>query len=181
MDSSPRFTRRHALRLLAGSALTVAGATLVAPRSVGATRVWCRTDPTFRVNGIVGNVYVSGELDVAYDTTGPIQLTFFAPTGSVVELLAVDPGFGYGYDIRVAYDEGLKDDEKAIGLAIEVLVPSVSDKLPILVEFVPDGTILVADKKVGATNQVVRVKTELRKPEPVKAPLAAPAIKSKTK
>lgn len=181
MDSSPRFTRRHVLRLLGGSALTVAGATLVLPESGGAARVWCRTDPTFSVDGMIGNVYVSGELDRAYDTTGPIQLTFYAPTGSVVELLAVDPGFGFGYDIRIAYDDGLKNDAKAIGLAIEVLVPSVSDKLPILVEFVPDGTILVADAKVGATNQIVRVKTELRKPEPVNAPLAVPASKSKTK
>ena len=181
MDASPRLTRRHALWLLTGSVLTVAGTGLFVPESVGAARVRCRTDPTFRVNGIVGNVYVSGELDVAYDTTGPIQLTFFAPTGSVVELLAVDPGFGYGYDIRIAYDDDLKNDETAVGLAIEVLMPSVSDKLPILVEFFPDGTILVADNKVGTTNQVVRVKTELRKPEPVKAPLPVPATKSKTK
>jgi len=119
---------------------------MLSPESVGAARVWCRTDPTFRVNGIVGNVYVSGELDVTYDTTGPIQLTFFAPTGSVVELLAVDPGFGYGNDIQIAYDDDLKDDEK-----------------------------------VGATNQVVRVKTELRRSTPVKTPPSAPATKSKTK
>ena len=180
-DSSPRLTRRHALRLLTGSVLTVAGATLVSPESVAARRVWCRTDPTFRVNGIVGNVYVSGELDVAYDTTGPIQLTFYAPTGSVVELLAVDPDFGHGYAVTIAYDDSLKNDDKAIGLAIEVVVPSVSDELAILVEFVPDGTILVADKKVGATNQVVRVKTELRKPESVKGLLTTPTTKSTTK
>lgn len=160
---SSRLDRRAALRLLAGSAAAVTLGATLKPQAAGAARVWCRTDPTFSVDGLVGNVYVSGLLDLAYDTTGPIQLTFTAPTGSVVELLAVDPGFGHGYTVTVAYDDKLKNDEKRIPLALEVVVPSATDRLPLLVEFVPEGTVKVADMRPGMTNFPIRVRTELAK------------------
>lgn len=73
MTNSPaRLSRRDALRLIGGSTLALAGTTLLLPGRASAGRVWCRADPTFRVDGIVGNVYVSGELDRIYDSTGPI-------------------------------------------------------------------------------------------------------------
>lgn len=156
--------RRAALRLLAGSAAALAVVATLGPRTAGATRVWCRTDPTFRVDGVVGNVYVSGLLDLAYDTTGPIELVFTAPTGCEVELLAVDPGFGFGYAVDVASSSALKNDGKRIGLLVDVRVPATTSDLPILVEFVPDGSVRVADKKTGGTNRAVRVKTELERP-----------------
>lgn len=163
--SSARINRRDALRLGAGSILAVAGVALVRPGDVSASRVWCRADPAFRVNGIIGNVYVSGELDRVYDTTGPIQLKFIAPRGSSVELLSSDAGFGAGYDISLAYEDGLKNDNQRVGIKVEVIVPAASNGLPVLVEFVPDGTIEVADKQEGKTNQVIRVKTDLRRPQ----------------
>lgn len=162
MDSTAALTRRQLLRLLGGATLAVVPALGVLERA-GAARAWCRLDPTFRVEDLVGNVYVSGELDQAYDVTGPIQLRFTAPDGCTVELLASDPGFGQGYDVSYASDPTLKNTDKEIELRIDVFVPAVSDKLAILVEFVPDGVVKAADKKVGATNRWIAVKTELRR------------------
>lgn len=164
-----RLTRRDALRLIGGSTLALAGTALLLPDKASAGRVWCRADPTFRVDGIVGNVYVSGEVDRVYDVTGPIQLRFIAPHGTVVELLASDGGFGQGYDIVYANESGLRNDDSRIALKIEVVVPAAGKRLPVLVEFVPDGTIQVADKHEGRTNEKIRVDTELRKPQQTKS------------
>jgi hypothetical protein len=158
--------RRHALRLLGGAALAAIPAVRLAG-DAAAGRSWCRVDPTFRVDGLVGNVYVAGELDRAYDTTGPIQLWFRAPAGSTIELLASDPGFGYGYDIYHIETAELKSDHKKIEIEIEVVVPARSE-LPIRVEFVPDGTIEVEDHKDGKTNKKIKVKTQLKKAKETK-------------
>jgi hypothetical protein len=159
-----QMTRRHALRLFAGAALAVIPAVGIASES-SASRRWCRLDPSFLVDGLVGNVYVSGELDRQYDTTGPIQLHFTVPEGARVELLASDPGFGHGYDITYTYAPKLKRDHKKIEIEIEVFVPAISDDLPIRVEFVPNATVEVEDHKDGRTNKTIKVKTQLKKPK----------------
>lgn len=166
MQNINTLTRRDAMRLLGGATLAaVAGVRLAGDASAG--RSWCRLDPTFLVDGLIGNVYVSGELNRAYDTTGPIQLKFSVPEGTYVELLASDPGFGYGYDITYHYTD-LKKDHKKIEIEIEVVVPAITDDLPILVEFVPNATVEVEDKKVGKTNKPIKVKTKLKKPKETK-------------
>jgi len=158
------YSRRQALRLVAGAALAAVPA-LRATNEVAASRGWCRLDPTFLVDGFVGNVYVSGELDTTYDTTGPIQMLFRVPAGCRVDLLSTDPGFGHGYDITYDYSADLKTDHKKIDIEIQVYVPSATSKLPIRVEFVPNTTVEVEDRKDGNTNKWIKVKTRLRKPE----------------
>lgn len=160
--------RRQALKLFAGAAFAAVPA-LRAANEAAAGRTWCRLDPTFLVDGFVGNVYVSGELDTMYDTTGPIQMLFRVPAGSYVELLSSDPGFGYGYDVSYDYSPDLKNDHKKIDIEIQVLVPALTDKLPIRVEFVPNTTVEVEDRKDGNTNKLIKVKTRLRKPEETRA------------
>lgn len=167
MTTNQSMTRRHALRLLGGAALAAVPALRLAG-DAAAGRSWCRLDPSFLVDGLVGNVFVSGELDRAYDTTGPIQLNFTVPEGTYVELLSSDPGFGHGYDISYSYQPKLKNDHKKIEIEIDVLVPAISDDLPIRVEFVPNATVEVEDRKDGKTNKRIKVKTQLKKPKETK-------------
>jgi hypothetical protein len=167
MVHSNSYTRRQALKLVAGAALAAIPTVDVA-RQVAAGRNWCRLDPSFLVDGLIGNVYVAGELDTKYDTTGPIQLVFRIPEGSYVELLASDPGFGHGYDISYDYSPDCKRDHKKIDVEIEVFVPAITDKLPIRVEFVPNATVEVEDHKDGSTNKWIKVKTQLKKPKETK-------------
>jgi hypothetical protein len=164
MDQTRLLTRRQTLRVLAG-AVIAAAPTLRIAGDAAAGRSWCRLDPSFLVDGLVGNVFVSGELDRTYDTTGPIQLRFTVPEGASVDLLATDPGFGHGYDISYTYLPKLKRDHKKIEVEIEVFVPAISDKLPIMVEFVPNATVEVEDRKEGVTNKPIKVKTQLKKPK----------------
>jgi len=165
MDHSTQtHSRRQALKFFAGAALAAVPALRVV-NEAAAGRNWCRLDPTFLVDGFVGNVYVSGELDTTYDTTGPIQMLFRVPTGCRVDLLSSDPGFGHGYDISYDYSPDFKNDHKKIDIEIQVFVPSITDKLPIRVEFVPNTTVEVEDRKDGNTNKWIKVKTRLRKPE----------------
>jgi hypothetical protein len=164
MDSQQTFTRRTLLRRTGGMALVAVPALALAQRAE-AGRAWCRVDPAFAVDGIVGNVFVSGELNRSYDVTGPIGLIFSVPPGTDVQLLSQDEGFGLGYDIVQTFDARLKNNKDKIDIEISVVVPAGTKDLPVLVEFVPDGTIKSWDKKDGKTNQRIKVKTELRKPK----------------
>jgi hypothetical protein len=167
MNATRTLTRRHAFRLLGGAALAAVPALRLAGEAA-AGRSWCRVDPSFLVDGLVGSVYVSGDVDKTYDTTGPIQLRFTVPAGTDVQLLAADDGFGQGYAIVHDWTDKLHNDHKQIEIEVEVLVPAGSDKLPVRVEFVPDGTVEVADRKDGTTNKRIKVKTQLKKPKPAK-------------
>jgi hypothetical protein len=164
MDATRPLTRRSALRLAGGAVLAAVPALRLAGQA-SAGRSWCRVDPSFWVDGLVGNVLVSGDVDRTYDTTGPIQLTFTVPEGTNVQLLASDDDFGQCYAIVHAWTEKLRNDHKKIEVEVEVVVPAVTDKLPVRVEFVPDGTVEVADRKDGTTNKRIKVKTQLKKPK----------------
>jgi hypothetical protein len=164
MDTTQTFSRRSILRLLGGATLATIPALGLAGQA-RAGRGWCRVDPSFQVDDLIGNVFVAGEIDRKYDTTGPIQLRFVVPQGTYVELLASDPGFGHGYDISYHYTEKLKKDHKKIEIEIEVFVPAVSDDLPVRVEFVPGATVEIEDHKDGRTNKWIKVKTQLKKPK----------------
>lgn len=163
MDPHRPLSRRAALRLAAGA--TLAAVPVLAPRGARAGRAWCRTDPAFLVDGLVGNVYVAGELNRAYDVTGPIRLVFTVPEGTDVQLLATDDGFGTGYDVSHEWTPRLKNDHKHIEIEVAVLVPAGTDKLPVHVEFVPGATVEVEDQKDGTTNKWITVKTQLKKPK----------------
>ncbi len=163
MDTSTAISRRRLLRFIGGATLATVPVLGLTSQASAGSRMWCRYDPTFSVDGVIGNVYVSGELDQAYDVTGPVKLRFTLPEGSNFKLLATDAGFGQGYDISVEFDRSLKSDERSIAIDIEALVPAISDKLPILIEFVPDATIIVAAKQSGTTNKWLKVSTKPRK------------------
>lgn len=172
MEAQLTIARRHAIRLIAGGLLALP-LRMSLTEQARAGREWCRVDPTFRVDDLIGNVYVAGEIDRQYDTAGPIQLRFTVPETTSVELLASDPGFGYGYDISYHFTEKLKKDHQKIEVEVEVFVPAFSDDLPIRVEFVPGDTVEIEDKQVGKTNTWIKVKTLLKKPKETREAKAA--------
>lgn len=152
------------LRLAGGAALAAVPALRLAGEA-SAARAWCRADPSFLVDDLVGNVYVSGQVDKTYDVTGPIYLLFTVPVGTSVSLIASDDGFGQGYSIGYNEDAKLKNDDKHIDITVDVYVSTATSNLPVRVEFVPDGTVDVADRKDGASNKKIHVKTQLKKPK----------------
>ena len=165
MDHSTQtHSRRQTLKFFAGAALAAVPALRVI-NEAAAGRNWCRLDPTSWSTALSAMSTSPGELDATYDTTGPIQMLFRVPTNCRVDLLSSDPGFGHGYDISYDYSPDFKNDHKKIDIEIQVFVPSITDKLPIRVEFVPNTTVEVEDRKDGNTNKWIKVKTRLRKPE----------------
>ena len=160
---SPVLSRRQALRVVGGAALAIPLGLQV--HEAGAARTWCRTDPTLAIGGLIANIYVSGEVDKRYDTSGPIKLVVNVPKATSTEVIAADNGFGHGYDIRFKPTKALKNDSKRIEVAVDVYVPGTvkGKNQMILVEFVHDGAVEVADRDVKKMNEWISVKTRLHK------------------
>lgn len=164
MDSAPAVTRRHVLRLIGGAALAAVPALYVAGEA-SAKRAWCRLDPTVWVDGQVVHLYVSGLLDVEYDVSGPTKVVIRVPPEVAYALLEQDAGFGQGYDISFAADRKLKAEDNKLEIAADVFVPATAQGKgqPILVEWVPDGTVEVAAKKEGTTNAWIGCETKIKR------------------
>ena len=156
-------SRRRALRL--GVVATLSLPTALSLRDAAAGRTWCRTDPLLSIGGVRANVYVSGLLDVRYDTSGPIGLVVRVPTGVLGEVLATDSGFGHGYEITFEERAKLRESSERIELEVAVYVPATESgkDQPILVEFVPEDAVEDAEKKAKRTNEWITIKTQLAK------------------
>jgi hypothetical protein len=160
--SAGGFDRRTLLRSAAGAALAAIPVLAVAGKAE-AGRVWCRLDPTFSIDGHVANVYVSGLIDRVYDVTGPTELVFTVPAGVSSQLLSSDNGFGRGYTVTHAVSSKLRNRSDRIEIEVSVRVPASQSDQPVLVEFVPDGSVQSPDHQDGKTNQWITVSTEIRK------------------
>jgi hypothetical protein len=156
-------SRRRALRLAigAGTGLVVAHR---AVRRAGAYRGWCRSDPTIRIEGAVVHLWVSGRLDEAYGVAGPTRVVFWVPPGTACELLEQDAGFGQGYEITYAEDDKLDAKHNKREIAADVYVPTTDagSSQPILVEWIPDGTVKRADTRRGKTNEWITAATKIK-------------------
>jgi hypothetical protein len=155
-------TRRSLLRSSAGAALAALPMLALAGKAE-AGRAWCRLDPTFLIDGYMGNVYVSGLIDRNYDVTGPTELIFTVPPGVTSQLIDADQGFGMGYKVTHATSSKLRNRSDRIEIQVSVRVPAKTSDLPILVEFVPNGSVESPDHQDGKTNQWITVSTEIRK------------------
>lgn len=165
MDTiNSRMDRRGFVRLLGGSALAIAGGALVLPQGAEAGIGWCRADPEFSVDGLIGNVYVATEQGAKIESTGPIQLRFRVPIECNVELLSVDSGLGRGYDISIEHVDRLKNGNRRIHIEVRMLVPAIGTHA-VRAEFVPGNVVELADYKVGQTNEWIKLKTHLKKPK----------------
>jgi hypothetical protein len=157
LATNPTLSRRRALRLAAVPAVQLAG-------EVPAGRTWCRFDPTVSIDGQIVHLWVSGLLDEHYDVAGSTQVVFRIPPGVQHELLAQDASFGLGYGISFQEDRKLKATGK-IEITAEVYVPATrTDKnQPILVEWIPDGTVKTSDARQGKIDTWITAATKLKR------------------
>lgn len=146
------------MRKLLTSALLVIGAMLLFALPASAGRTWCRADPVFSVDGKLIKVEVLSDPAIRTATTGPIKLVLSVPAGSSVQLLETDTGFGYGYDISIAYVPGLKMHK----MHASVFVPATNATLPVQIEVtslsLSNGNQLITGKGVVNTWVAARVK-----------------------
>lgn len=134
MDRRPRLSRRDALRLIAGGSALALAPALLRPEPVGATRVWCRTDPLFQVGYKLVDVTIGTYDDMFLSATGPVQIVLTTPPGVPVRLLYADNGFGYGYAISYATDPALTGGMTNPQVHVQVVAPS-TEALPVSVYY----------------------------------------------
>jgi hypothetical protein len=157
-------SRRRALRLAVGFGLAAVPAFRLADEAA-AGRTWCRRDPTVKVDGQVLHLWVSGLLDTHYDVSGPTKVVIRVPPKVSYELLEQDAGFGKGYAISFVADAKLKTTTRQLDIAADVYVPATASGKgqPVLVEWIPDGTVEVAAKKQGTTNAWITAATKIKR------------------
>lgn len=123
--------------------------------SASAFRGWCRADPEVQIAGQtahvqldldVPNMHVAQQLGVGE----PIQIVLTVPRGVDARLLAVDRGFGEGYDFQVQPSSNLKPEQGIIPVQVEALIPMQNDGLAVHVAFVPAGS--AADRLAASRN-----------------------------
>jgi len=141
------------LRLALPLLLAAVAFVLLAPNA-GAFRQWCRSDPIVLIGGHLANIYVSSDPAILGQATGPTQVIVVVPVGVDTELIATDPGFGHGEVVTFAESRGLRTRaDGTIEVIVTVQVPSSDRSLPVLVEFVPQGSgPLVAATAQGRVN-----------------------------
>jgi hypothetical protein len=158
--NAPSFTRRSALRLLAGAALA-ATATRGGARDAEATRTWCRTDPVVMIDGQIADVFLGSYWDLHKAASGPAQIVISVPPGVSTKLLACDPGFGrHGYAVSFQQDPSLSRHGHETRLVVTAFVPSSDGSLPLVVSFTPRSSGLEAASATGLVNQWVTLRTK---------------------
>lgn len=109
----------------------------------GASRGWCRADPTILVGGKQVQVWVLIPDDTVGLVTGPIQLAITVPRQTEHSILFTDAGFnGYGEAVAWIVD-GDPSSDGNLSLRISVRVPTVDGQyLPMLVDIITeDGEV----------------------------------------
>jgi len=128
----------------------------------GASYGWCRTDPIVRIGGREANIFVSSTTPILDQAVAPTIVLVSVPLGVSTELVATDPGFGFGERVFFVQSLDLRanDGTGRIEVTVAVLVPARGAALPVLVEFVPSSGGPPASGE-GVTNQWVSVTTGL--------------------
>jgi hypothetical protein len=138
----------------------IALAVLVHPATVGATG-WCRADPVFKIEDQILHVDVASDPLIFASTTGPIKVKIKVPQGTRVGTIALDPGFGLGYDIDIikvsTWDDPGPDDPTRVDVL--VLVPNSGDRLPVQVTVYEDPALPKSTE--GLTRDWIRVRTHV--------------------
>lgn len=149
-------SRRNVLRSLA-----LAGAALAVGRGdADAARVWCRTDPVFKIDGQVVDVWVASDVAMKTAATGPTRIVMTVPSGTIAQCIAKDLGFGYGYSISIVSSSLLKKTATSTPITVAVTVPSRDGSLPVRVDQTPrsPGTVKGGWAE-GLANRAVTLRT----------------------
>lgn len=156
---SLRLTRRHALRIFAGTALAAAPV-VWSGRNALAGRGWCYAEPVFLVGDWVVDVTLGSDVAMLLAASGPIDLVLTVPAGVSASLLAADAGFGHGYAIDIQASPGLPGSAAGTRLAVEARAPATDSSLPVTVTvtiLVPDDDAMRATAE-GIANRWITVR-----------------------
>jgi hypothetical protein len=125
-----------------------------------AGRTWCRTDPVFKIDGQVVDVWVASDVAMKTAATGPTKIALTVPVGCSASVIAKDLGFGYGYAISIATSSTLQKTATSTPVVVAVTVPSKDGSLPVVVEQTPRTAGPVkAGTAQGLANRVVTLRT----------------------
>ena len=129
--TSRSLTRRYVLSAIAG-----ASALAVARTPADAARVWCRTDPVFKIDGQVVDVWVVSDVAMRSAASGPTTIALTVPANSTAECIAMDRGFGYGYAISIERSSSLMRTPDSTPVVVSVRVPSADGALPVGIDLI---------------------------------------------
>ena len=114
---------------------------LVLTPDAGARPTWCKRDPVVQIGGQTADVLVSSYEAMNGAATGPVAIVVTVPTGVAAVLRATDAGFGgWGYDVRFAESDALRNTSRSLQVRVEVYAPATDALLPVKVQFTPRGT-----------------------------------------
>src|SRR5690348_16522067 len=121
-------TRRDAARLLALSALALPAGLRVG--TAGASIRWCRSDPGLRVGDLEFHVNLASDQAMLGEASGPVKLIVHVPSAyeAETELLDLDDGFGFSYELTVRASDALDDQGAGIDIVVEVYAPAADRK-----------------------------------------------------
>lgn len=118
-------TRRHALLVLTGGALSLVPA--LYPHEADAFRGWCRADPIFRIGTQKLHLWVAirwpSKREAYRLSRGPIKVILSVPVGVEAVRLDRNPGFGDGFDVEIDDDPNLTLRNGAIPVHLRVQIP----------------------------------------------------------
>ncbi len=132
---------------------------LLHAQSAGALIEWCKADPIVEIGGKRMHVYASGPSDLLEAVTGPTVVEITVPTGVPATLIATDPGFGQGWDVRFAESDNLRVTDRGIEVRVRTYVPANGD-FRVKTE-ATNGADIVLAEVMGRTNTWDTVKAWL--------------------
>lgn len=160
---APRPPGRRLLVRSASLALLVGALCLpmVGGGEVEAFRGWCRADPEVQIAGQTAHVQLDLEVPNMHAAQQlgvgkPIAIVLTVPQGVDARLLAVDRGFGEGYDFTVQHSSNLKSTQQGIPVKVDAFIPMHENGLAVDVAFVPAGSASEQQAPGQATGQTGR-------------------------
>lgn len=131
----------------------------VAPAAAG--RQWCFRDPIYAINGKNVSIDIAVPDNQQKAVSGPIYVTIYVPHDVTVKGVFQDSGFnGYGEIPNIARSRDLVKSKKSVEFIVEVIVPTKSKNIDVLVNVTPKGQKTLS--VIGKSNKSVTIKTSAR-------------------
>jgi hypothetical protein len=137
MSTQLAFDRRQLFRLASAGVASAAAVSLLGGREASAGRAWCRTDPVVMIDGQLADVFVSSDLKMLTQATGPVKMRIYVPEGSQGLVVLTDVGFARGYDIDFIETSELTRRKGKTPVVVKVYAPAKDSSLPVSVNYAP--------------------------------------------
>jgi copper chaperone CopZ len=112
------------------------------------------------ITGCLGHVYVSTVEEALPRIAGPTRIEVHVPEKVPYQVLTVDDGFGYGYDVTFRPTKKMQAKGSSVMVEVWVVVPTIdtADTYPVLVELVPGSTNVNVSSATGRVNLTAHLK-----------------------